>query len=296
MTVEGSVQTDGRTITYLEVGDPAGPLVLHNHGGPGSRFEAELFAAAAKANGLRLVAPDRPGIGGSTPHRERSFKSWADDLVSVADALGAQRFGVVGWSEGGPWALAAAAYIDQARLVHVTNIAGGCYGTFGANWAQRQLSRQDALGGRLALHFHPGFKLMYDVLGLTATRFEHAYGKSIMKAVNDSDREVLSDDSVLKVFLAESRECFAQGADGLVADATLLYAAWPFEVSEITRPVHFWQGTDDTLVPPDINRMVAEKTPGSIWHSVDGGGHFIAVSHAAQILSIAASDLSRAKV
>ncbi len=89
-----------------------------------------------------------------------------------------------GWSEGGPWALTAAAYLDPARLVHDTNIADGCYGAFGANWAAADLSSQDALGGRLALHFHPGFTLMYDVLGVTAKDFQSTYRKAILKAVN----------------------------------------------------------------------------------------------------------------
>ena len=35
---------DGRKVSYLEVGDPQGPLVIHNHGGPGSRYEARLLA------------------------------------------------------------------------------------------------------------------------------------------------------------------------------------------------------------------------------------------------------------
>ena len=37
--------------------------------------------------------------------------------VTIADAMGSDEFGVTGWSEGGPWALAAAAYVDPARLL-----------------------------------------------------------------------------------------------------------------------------------------------------------------------------------
>jgi pimeloyl-ACP methyl ester carboxylesterase len=294
MPREGTIRIGDRTIAYLEAGDPAGPLVLHNHGGPSSRLEAALFDAHAKTHGLRFVCADRPGMGGSDPQPGRSFESWADDLRALADALGADRFAVTGWSEGGPWALAAAAYLDPARLAHVACIGGASYGTFGAGWAAQYLSSVDAFGGRLALHFQPGFKLMYELIDLSATHFEDRYGDGIRKLVNDADRQVLADPVVYRQFLAAGRECFRHGADGLVVDATLLYRTWPFDVTRVTRPVHFWQGDGDTLVPAAINKTVAERTPGAIWHPIAGGGHFIALSHANDILALAASDLAAA--
>jgi pimeloyl-ACP methyl ester carboxylesterase len=217
--------------------------------------------------------------------------SWANDLLALADSFAAQHFAVTGWSEGGPWALAAAAYLDPARLAHVSCIAGASYGTFGANWAARYQSSVDVLGGRLALHFHPGFRLMYELLGLSATRFEASYLQALKKSIGVSDQEVLSDEGVCQSFLEASRECFRQGAEGLVADATMLYEAWAFDLTTVTRPVHFWQGTDDKLLPEPINRTVADRTPGAIWHSINGGGHFIALSHVDQILAQVAVDL-----
>jgi pimeloyl-ACP methyl ester carboxylesterase len=294
VTREGSIRVGGRTVSYLEAGDPGGPLVLHNHGGPSSRLEAEQFDSSAKANGLRFVCADRPGVGGSVLQQGRTWEGWADDLLVLADSLGARQFAVTGWSEGGPWALAAAAYLDPTRLVHVTCIAGGNYGTFGANWAAKYLGSVDALGGRLALHFQPGFKLMYELLGMSATHFGDRYAEAIMKSSSAADREVLADEEVMRLFLAASRECFRHGADGLVVDATMLYEAWPFDMTTVTRPVHFWQGSADTLVPEIINKTVADKTPGAIWHPISGGGHFIALSHANDILALAAHDLAPA--
>ncbi len=290
---EGTVQAaDGRTLAYLEVGAPEGPLVIHNHGGPSSRIEARLFAAAAARNGLRLVCVDRPGIGRSSPRRDRSFAGWAEDMTAVADALGHRAFGVTGWSEGGPSALAAAAYVEPGRLRHVANIAGGCYGTFGANWAARHLSGADALGGFLALHFEPGFHLMYGAIGLTAEHFRTTYLDALRKSVTDYDRRQLAQPGVAPAFSDASAECFAQGSEGLVRDAEILYRAWPFDVSAIARPVHFWQGTIDTLVPPVINRTIADRMPGSVWHEVADAGHFVAVGSADAILRTAAEDLA----
>ena len=282
---------DGRQLAYLEVGDPRGPLVIHNHGGPSSRLEARLFAGAAAKHRLRFVCVDRPGIGQSSPQSTRTYADWAADLVTVADVLGHREFGVTGWSEGGPWALAAAATIDPARLRHVTNIAGGCYGAFGDNSAAAHLSKIDALGGFLALHFEPGFRLMYAALGITAEHFRQTYLKQVRQAVNDYDRQVLLAPEVADTFCAASAECFAQGSDGLVRDSELLYRRWAFNVTKIERRVHFWQGLDDTLVPVAINQEIADRMPGAVWHPVEGAGHFVAVGAADGILAIAADEL-----
>lgn len=282
---------DGRTLAYLEVGDPQGPLVIHNHGGPSSRLEARLFAGAASKNRLRLICVDRPGIGQSSRQKSRSYTGWADDLLAIADALGAREFGVTGWSEGGPWALAAAAYIDSRRLRHVSSIAGGSYGTFGDNWAADQLSKADALGGKLALKFQSGFRLMYALLELTAKRFRRSYVEQLRKTLNDYDRQILLRPDVEAAFCDASAECFAQGSDGLVRDGELLYRRWAFDVATIQRPVHMWQGTDDRLVAASINRTVADRMPGAVWHSVEGAGHFVAVGASNDVFAIAAKEL-----
>jgi len=288
----GAVSTrDGRTLAYLEVGDPQGPLVIHNHGGPSSRFEARLLAEAASKNRLRLVCVERPGMGQSSRQKTRSYSGWADDMVAIANALGYRAFGVTGWSEGGPWALAAAAYIDPARLRHISSIAGGSYGTFGNNWAAQYLSKIDAFGGALALRFRPGFRLMYASLGLTAEYFRNSFVKQLRKSVNDYDRQILLRPQVATTFGDACAECFAHGSDGLVRDAELLYRSWAFDVSTIDRRVHMWQGLDDRLVPDPINKAVADRMPGSVWHPVEGAGHFVAVGSGDDIFAIAAEEL-----
>jgi pimeloyl-ACP methyl ester carboxylesterase len=282
---------DGRNLTYLEVGDPHGPLVIHNHGGPSSRLEARLFANAASKHRLRLICVDRPGMGQSSPQHTRSYSGWADDLTTIADALGYHEFGVTGWSEGGPWALAAAAYIDPVRLRHVSSIAGGSYGAFGDNWAADRLSKADAFGGTLALRFKPGFRLMYASLGMTAKRFPGTYFKQVRNAVNEYDRQILSRPGFGDAFGETSAECFSHGSDGLVRDSELLYRSWAFDVAAIERRVHMWQGLDDRLVVDSINKTVADRMPGAVWHPVDGAGHFVAVGAGDEVFGIAAEEL-----
>lgn len=283
---------DGRHLAYFEVGDPHGPLLLHQHGGPSSRLEAGLLATSAREHGLRLICVDRPGIGRSSPRKAPSYAGWSLDLIAVADALGYREFGVTGWSEGGPWALAAAASIDPQRLRHVSSIAGGSYGAFGDNWAADQLSRVDAMGGTLALRFTPAFRLLYWSIGVVAKRFPRTYLQQLSKTVSAYDQEILRRPEVASIFSAASAECFARGSRGLVRDSELLYRQWAFDVSSIERRVHLWQGLDDSLVAASINKTVADRLPGAVWHPVDGAGHFIMVGAADAILSVAAQELA----
>jgi pimeloyl-ACP methyl ester carboxylesterase len=212
-------------------------------------------------------------------------------LITIADTLGYHEFGVTGWSEGGPWALAAAAYIDPFRLRHVSSIAGGSYGTFGDNWAADHLSQADALGGFLALHFEPGFRLMYATLGITAKHFRGTFDEQLRKAVNDYDRQILLQPDFKIAFYEACAECFAHGSDGLVRDSELLYRSWAFDVTMIERRVHMWQGMDDRLVPASINKVVADRMPGAVWHPVEGAGHFVAVGSGDEVFGIAAEEL-----
>lgn len=273
---EGSIQTpDGRTLSYLSVGPEDGPLVLHQHGGPSSRYGVLLLADIAQSVGVRIVGFDRPGIGKSTKQQSRSFKGWCDDLQFVATALKAEVFAVTGISEGGPWALSTAYYIAQKRLAHVSCMGAACYGTFGTKWAAQYLAKADAFGGWLATHFRPGLSMMYAILNWYVCKFPKQYAKTIMKAVCPSDQNVLKQPGAMDIFIKMSAECFRQGTEGLVIDALLLYKKWEFDVTHIKRPVHFWQGLADTLVPPIIPQKVAEKTPGAIWHPLAGEGHLL---------------------
>ncbi|MCA0303718.1 MAG: alpha/beta hydrolase [Proteobacteria bacterium] len=277
---------DGRALGCRRVGVPSGPVVFHQHGGPSSRLEVDLFADAATRAGLCVIGIDRPGIGRSTPHPGRTLLQWADDVRALADALAVERFAVTGWSEGGPYALACAAGIPADRLVRTISVAGGSYGAFGDNWAAPLQNPVDRLGGWLCLHLHPGFRLMYDALAWEARHFPASYLAQVKAAVNDDDRACFDDPAVAEAFVAATRECFRQGTAGLIEDATLLYRDWGLDFGRIAGPVDFWQGGDDRLVPAAINRPVAAAIPNATWHEVPGAGHCVILHTIERIFSL----------
>ena len=98
---------DGRALAYAEWGDPAGRPVVLFHGAPGSRLlcpDEDATVAAA----VRLVTIDRPGYGRSDPDSDLSLLTWADDYAELHGLLGLPPCPIVGWSGGGPYALACA--------------------------------------------------------------------------------------------------------------------------------------------------------------------------------------------
>ena len=118
---------DGRTLTYAEYGLPGGKPVFYFHGQSGSRLEpAMLDANDFKKAGIRLIACDRPGMGGSDFQPGRGFSHWPADIVILADSLGLGKFGVFGVSGGGGY-VSACARLIQDRLSAAVIVSGaGC--------------------------------------------------------------------------------------------------------------------------------------------------------------------------
>src|SRR4051812_37939308 len=115
---DGTVELPGgRVLGFTELGDLSGdPVVVLD--GPGSRGLARAAAAGATDAGVRLIAPDRPGWGASTPVPDRAIVDFTADLAALADHLGIERFGVIGQSGGTPYALSAGARLgDRVKAI-----------------------------------------------------------------------------------------------------------------------------------------------------------------------------------
>src|SRR5436190_10650714 len=116
---------DGRVLAYAEYGSPGGLPIIHCHGTPSSRVEGDLIfdAAIAAELGVRIIVPDRPGMGRSDFQPGRRIVDWPNDVLELAAALGLDRFAVLGESGGSPYAAACAALIP-AR-VRALGLLGG---------------------------------------------------------------------------------------------------------------------------------------------------------------------------
>src|SRR4051794_41826388 len=104
--------SDDRVLEGLVTGPPDGfPLVFH-HGTPQAAVPCGILERPAVERGLRVVAISRPGYGGSTPRQDgpttATVADDAHDVAALLDHLGGGGVVTLGWSGGGPPALARA--------------------------------------------------------------------------------------------------------------------------------------------------------------------------------------------
>ncbi|MEE9278320.1 MAG: alpha/beta hydrolase, partial [Dehalococcoidia bacterium] len=114
---------DGRQLGYADYGDASGKPIFFFHGTPGSRLSGLLPGVVAGPLGARVIAIDRPGYGLSDFKSGRTIGDWPRDVTELADALGFERFAVLGFSGGGPYAAVCAHQIPQ-RLTQVGIVSG----------------------------------------------------------------------------------------------------------------------------------------------------------------------------
>ncbi|KAL9089628.1 MAG: hypothetical protein Q9165_005660 [Trypethelium subeluteriae] len=105
----------GRVIMFSEVGDPKGYAVFCCVGMGLTRFVTAFYDELATTLKLRLITPDRPGIGGSEPcpEREGTPLGWPDDVLAICQVLRINKFSLLAHSAGAIYALATALRLPQ---------------------------------------------------------------------------------------------------------------------------------------------------------------------------------------
>jgi pimeloyl-ACP methyl ester carboxylesterase len=265
---------DGRRLEVHELGDPAGfPIVFH-HGTPGSGTLYRKWATP----GVRVIAYDRAGYGGSTRKPGRTVVDVVADVTALADALGLERFATWGLSGGGPHALACAALSDE-RLVAAASLAGvGPWQADGLDWLEgmgegNQREFGLVLAGEEALR--PAVE--EERTGLLDTTPEQLRD-AMAPHLSPTDSNALTAD-LAAYFHSNMTHGLAGGADGWIDDDLAFAKPWGFELSQISRPVLVVQGGDDLMVPRRHGEWLAANVPGAEARLDDAHGHLTLVEH-----------------
>jgi pimeloyl-ACP methyl ester carboxylesterase len=268
----------GRQLEALATG-PAGGLtvVLHN-GTPVGLMVPPLVAEAAAERGLRLVLYARPGYESSTEDPGRRVSGAAADLAAVLDGLGVAEFVTVGWSGGGPHALACAALLSGRCLAAATMAGLAPYHAEGLDWTAGMGEENIAefaatLSGPAALtgFLEPAAR---ELATVTAAEMAVALGTLVSAA----DKAAITGEFA-DYLAASMRAAVAGGVAGWRDDDLAFAADWGFTMADAGAgaPVAVWQGDQDMMVPWSHGRWLAAHIPGARAHLLPGEGHLTLV-------------------
>jgi len=278
---DGQVRlSDGHAVGYLECGDLTGKPVIHLHGAPSSRFEADnpdLVGIAERLH-IRLIVPERPGIGLSN-WKSYTIASYPDLLLQFADQLGLDRFALMGWSSGGKFVAACAWKVPQ-RLTTATIVSGTA--PFDLPGVRESLSKEDrqlyGMADKMPRLFRlPLRKIARDV------RKNPSSILSLFTELGESDKAMFAQPNVKRQFEQMVVEAFRQGTRGAAHDLTIEARPWGFSLHEIVLPVAIWHGEDD-IVPIQEARLLVEAIPNARGRFFPNEGHLLLVSHFEEVL------------
>src|SRR4030081_2039575 len=125
---------DGRRLDVEVAGPDQGEAVLFHVGTPSAGVAYPEMVRAGAARGLRHVSYSRPGYAASERLPGRSVADCIADVEAVTGELGIESFYAVGWSGGGPHALACAALLPERTIAAATLASVAPYGAAGLDW------------------------------------------------------------------------------------------------------------------------------------------------------------------
>ena len=265
--------SDGRTLHVYDAGadDAAGRLVVFwHHGTPNIGSPPEpLFATAARL-GMRWVSYDRPGYGGSTPYPDRDVASAAACVSSVADALGIDKFAVMGHSGGGPHALACGALLPE-RVLGVVSVAGlAPFDAEELDWFAGMVPSGAAVLRAAA----EGRAVLEDYL--ESAEFDP-------EMFTPADHAALSGAwSWLNSVVGPAVEA---GPDGLIDDELAYVSPWGFDPAQVSVPILFLHGGRDRVAPSSHGEWLARRCPSGELRLCPDDGHISVLNSSAAAMA-----------
>lgn len=260
---------DGGVIAVEVVGDRAATPVLLCHGLADCRLAAQWFEQAARELGLCIIAPDRPGIGGSDRHHLDRLADWTGDAALVLDGLRVDSAALLGVSGGGPFAAAVAARIpSRVRSLMLVAPLGL------PSWPADGMAAGEQFALTLATRSPEFGGWSLDRLAALARRWPQLFLQLAATAQPEADIRALQQPSVRESFLTCYLEAFRHGSWGVAQDLRVLTRPWGFDLGSIQVPTQVHHGDADTTVPLQHARLYAEAIPGARLQVHRGHGHF----------------------
>jgi pimeloyl-ACP methyl ester carboxylesterase len=273
---------DGRRLGFAEYGDPTGKPVFMFHDLWGNRTLRHPDDNILKQLGIRLIGIDRPGYGMSTRKLNRNLMDVVDDIMMLAIGLNINKFSVLGYSAGAPYALACAYRFPQivTRCAVVSSLPPmddeQGFKAVNANYARLF---------QIAQNMESFFRLLIQgFFWFDARRGSDHYIKELTASMPAIDKTIMSNPQVFASRRAMWGEIRQNGSEAFVDEMMTLVKSWGFHLQSINVPVDVWWGESDTMSAPIVGKRMAEFIPNSTLHLEPRAGHLIFYSHWQPIL------------
>ena len=278
------ILSDGRVLGYAEYGDSLGFPMFYFHGGQESRRSSIFMDSTAKKLKIRLISPDRPGVGISTYQVNRQFLDWGNDILELADSLGLIKYSVFGLSGGAPHVLACI-ISDSSRIENASIISGATpydyRGTLKGMWVPVKL-----------IHWFASWKKDKQLRKFIQNDFDELVSKpekrikQFQKYLPKPDKQLMTDHpDYAWEFINGSIESYRQGIDGVVQEWKLYVADWQMDLSKIYFPLALWYGENDKMAPYHRGNYYKNTLPNSTLKVISNEGHFSLIrNHLEEIL------------
>ncbi|MES2489207.1 MAG: alpha/beta hydrolase [Pseudomonadota bacterium] len=228
--------SDGRKLSYRDFGPVDGKPFLYFHGGGSSAIEPAYARSYCYELGLRVIGIDRPGMGGSDQRSDYSIEGVANDALALAKHLQLKRFGSLGMSAGGPFALKIAELApDRVPLVGLINAS-----------PERTLPEWKAVSA--PMRFMLAVMLSRPLRKLAFANIATGTEKRVSQAAK---KGVLTQQDQLHIIAAiQEGLSNPHGFETLMADIDLvLTRSWPINWSELKAKVFAYSATKDPALP-----------------------------------------------
>ena len=276
---------DGRTLQVGTLGEPTGQTVLFPHGTPGSVNLVRMLAPLAEDGRLFIVTTSRAGYGKSSRLEGRNVASVVRDARAALDSLGRSDYVVVGWSGGGPHALACAA-LDAPRCLAAWSLAGVVPTNMDFDWTDG-MGPENVEEFALAKAGGPEYEAR---MAKDGEAFSTATKENIIELfgglLSEPDKAVMEPESAREDFVASMHQGFEMGWRGFFDDDEAMMKEWGFDPSSITVPVAVWFGQHDLMVPPTHGEWLVKNLPTTTKSFFPDDGHVsLVVNHLDELSS-----------
>lgn len=202
----------------------------------------------------------------------------------MADALGLEKFRVLGVSGGGPYALAAAWGLPD-RVPSVSVVCGAPPLAESSDPSLLNPAYQWLL--RNHRDRPTTLKWLFRAARpLSRVRPPDWIRPWLLRNLPPAEAETLADDHIFETCMHNYRESWRGGADGLYGDAAIYAAPWGFALEDIQVPVRLWHGKQDRNFAWELSQEIASRLPNCEARFLENEAHYsLAIRRRHEILA-----------